>query len=331
MSMLVIQEILPQHQSKRMNKYIGIFMSVALATVIIGIVLYKALAVEGRPVPPENEPVMTPGMRIIANTPVGTIDIRAGNGRKRSYTWDGATRSIEMWPRKERWNGSMGLYFPGPGEHWIANHGITRCVAEEGQLNFSSLEKAMTWLSEKPGHVSRIYRNDGLSVWLSKVPERRQLGVDVFQIYINGHMPTQLAGAQDDKIQIVAKEPIPQVTKAPADSNEFNENNASYSAAKRASLCFYHSFFAMAESAYKEHRYRDALTGYTKAIFAKPSVYLYLQQARCLIELGDFTGALHSCDLAYEIDHSYADIATVRAEAKHKAGKINERIEQDNH
>ncbi len=59
--------------------------------------------VEDGPVPALNEVVMSPGMRITAVTPAGTITITAGKGLKRSYTWEGATRSVEMLPREKRW------------------------------------------------------------------------------------------------------------------------------------------------------------------------------------------------------------------------------------
>ena len=64
------------------------------------------------------EIVMTPGMQITAHTEKGEITIRAGDGFERFYTWDGATRSVKLWPRKTRWYGSLGIYYPGPGQHW---------------------------------------------------------------------------------------------------------------------------------------------------------------------------------------------------------------------
>src|SRR5688572_5319351 len=80
----------------------------------------------------KNETVMTPGMRITATTAAGTLSITAVDELTRCYTWEGATRCVEMWPRTERWYGSLGLYHPGPGAHWKEHRGITRCVVEEG-------------------------------------------------------------------------------------------------------------------------------------------------------------------------------------------------------
>src|SRR5579864_9515705 len=66
----------------------------------------------------------------------GPLEIPAGSGFTRSYTWDGETRSVDLFPRDERWYGSFGAYYPGPGSHWRSNHGITRGVLEEGQMHF---------------------------------------------------------------------------------------------------------------------------------------------------------------------------------------------------
>src|SRR5688572_17793478 len=71
-----------------------------------------------RPIPKKNEIVMEPGSRLTATTPIGKIIIDAGRGLRRSYTWDGATRFVEMWPRDKRWYGSLGIYYPGLGNHW---------------------------------------------------------------------------------------------------------------------------------------------------------------------------------------------------------------------
>src|SRR5207247_1891078 len=74
----------------------------------------------------KTEFAMVPGETITATTSVGTMELRADDWLKRSYTWEGATRSVEMWPRNERWYGSLGVYFPGDGRHWEEHHGITR-------------------------------------------------------------------------------------------------------------------------------------------------------------------------------------------------------------
>jgi hypothetical protein len=176
---------------------------------------------EGRddPVPPENEIVMTPGMKLTASTPIGDITITAGTGLRRCYTWEGATRCVHMWPRKERWYGSLGIYFPGPGDHWKEHNGITRgCVGEE-QKHFQTHHEAVEWIEQQKKLNAEfadpvesphawIHRNDGLVVDWGKVPARNQLDVIVMQILIDGKKPTKLPGAEDDKIVVeTPKEP----------------------------------------------------------------------------------------------------------------------------
>ena len=147
------------------------------------------------PVPAKNEIVMSPGMTITAETPVGKITITAGKGLKRSYTWEGATRSVEMSPRDERWYGSLGLYFPGPGEHWQEHKGITRGVVEEGQQHFKSEAEAIKWIKGR-SWMPYVYRDDGLVVGWSKTLPRRQLKVEVWQILISGKKPQRLLSSR---------------------------------------------------------------------------------------------------------------------------------------
>ncbi len=153
------------------------------------------------PVPANNEIVMSPGMKIAATTPVGTITITAGQGLKRSYTWEGATRSVEMWPRGERWHGSLGIYFPGPGDHWQPHKGISRGVVQEGQQHFKTVAEAVEWLG-KDHWNPLVYRSDGLAVGWRKELSRKQLSVDVWQIYIAGKKPSQLPESHDEQIVV---------------------------------------------------------------------------------------------------------------------------------
>jgi hypothetical protein len=154
-------------------------------------------------VPAKNEIVMTPGMKITATTPTGTITVSAGAGLHRSYTWEGKTRSVKMIPREERWYGSLGIYFPGEGEHWKEHNGITRAVTEEGQQHFKTEAEALKWLEGQKKWLPLVYRSDGLVVGWRKYPARKQLTVDVWQIYIDGKKPAKLPGSQDDKIKVI--------------------------------------------------------------------------------------------------------------------------------
>jgi hypothetical protein len=170
---------------------------------LIAAAVERARNEEGRdaPVPARNEIAMSPGMKIIATTRIGTITITAGNGLKRSYTWDGETRSVEMWPRSERWYGGLGIYFPGPGNHWREHNGITRGVVSEGQLHFKTLEEANQWI-DSPKYMPFVHRNDGLVVGWEKNLSRNQLTVEVQQIYIDGKKPSKLPNSEDNKIVV---------------------------------------------------------------------------------------------------------------------------------
>jgi len=147
------------------------------------------------------ESVMIRGMRITAITPQGTILIYAGDNDVRTYIWDGTSRSVKMTPRKKRWYGSLGLYYPG-NEIWAEHNGISRGVFEEGQMHFDSDEEALGWIHSRTW-MPHVYRNDGLVVgWWKNPPDSKTLKVDVWQIFIRGKKPSTLAGAQDGSIVV---------------------------------------------------------------------------------------------------------------------------------
>ena len=148
------------------------------------------------------ELVMQPGMTITAVTTTGTIVISAGHGLDRAYAWEGASRAVTLWPRPERWYGSFGAYYPGPGEHWREHNGITRGVLEEGQQHFETEEQALDWLRKQSGYEPTVYRDDGLVVSFGKTLPRRQLDVNVWQIFIHGVKPLTLPGSDNGKIGV---------------------------------------------------------------------------------------------------------------------------------
>lgn len=162
--------------------------------------------------PANCEVVMSPGMRITATTSRGTIAITAVDEVTRSYTWDGATRAVEMSPRAKRWYGSLGLFNPGAGEHWRDHHGITRSVTEEGQQHFKTIDEAMKWIKGR-NYYPFVYRSDGLIIGWDKTLLRKQLNVEVWQLLIDGKKPTRLPGSQDGKIVVetVETETVPLV------------------------------------------------------------------------------------------------------------------------
>lgn len=151
-----------------------------------------------------NEIVMSERMTIKIVNLDGILTVKAGKGLERSYSWEGGTRSVNMWPRKERWYGSLGIYYPGKGNHWKNHKGVTRGILEEGQQHFKTVEEALSWLKEGP-HIDYIYRDDGLTAgWKKELNPQSDTGgaltVDVWQIYIGGKKPSELLGSQNDKI-----------------------------------------------------------------------------------------------------------------------------------
>jgi hypothetical protein len=157
---------------------------------------------DDNPRPRNNETVMSQGMKITADTPQGVIIITAGPGLQRSYTWDGATRSVKMLRRRERWCGSFGLYYPGAGYHWKDNYGIRRGVLQEGQQHFETTVEANKWIQQQESAVPSVHRPDGLMVGFKRVLARKQINVDVWQIFIAGEKPTSLSGSQNKKIDV---------------------------------------------------------------------------------------------------------------------------------
>jgi hypothetical protein len=144
-------------------------------------------------IPMNQEIVMTAGMEITARTGQGDIKIRAGRDFERYYTWDDGTRSAKLWPRKQRWYGSLGIYYPGPGEHWKSNNGITRGVLQEGILWFNTVENALSWIEwARSTGIDYVYTDSGLIIGFGKVLARKQINVNVWQIMVDGEKPLAL-------------------------------------------------------------------------------------------------------------------------------------------
>lgn len=163
------------------------------------------------------EAVMVEGMRITFTNSNGGMTITAGKGFERLYSWAGDTRSVEMWPRKQRWYGSLGMYNPGaysPGElePCREHDGIKRFVVEEGQRHFTNTSDAVAWILKRGRPLDYVYNDSGLVVGMDKQPpslEMRKkvdfpgtLLADVWQIYINGRKPQKLEGSKNAAITV---------------------------------------------------------------------------------------------------------------------------------
>ena len=148
--------------------------------------------------------VLNSGDKVVANTDEGIIEIVAGKGLSRTYTWDGASRSVDLWARKEPWMGALGGYYPGPGEHWREHKGITRCVTRESVMRFETAEAFYEWINGLKW-ARCVYTNDGLVVgWMRNYP-RKQLSVELYQVLINGEKPKELKNSQDSRISYFPK------------------------------------------------------------------------------------------------------------------------------
>ena len=160
-----------------------------------------------------NEIVMVPGMEITAKNEIGKVAIIAGPDLQRTYRWEDCEGTVNMLRRPTRWYGSLGIYYPGPGNHWKECGGITRAVVQECWWHFDSVEAALKGIreantgynlynrNEKPVQYY-VYTDDGLVVMWSKTPERKQLTVEVRQVLIDGRKPTQMLGSNNDAIAI---------------------------------------------------------------------------------------------------------------------------------
>lgn len=145
------------------------------------------------------EMVMEKGMVIEATNESGTLTIEAKENLFRTYTWDNNHIKIPLHPRQSRWYGSFGAQNSGGLKD-------IHTVIEEGQQHFSSTEEALEWIQWQNHLYHYVYTSDGLIVgWNTQKDthsSQRTLGVQVWQIYINGNKPKQLAGANNSAINV---------------------------------------------------------------------------------------------------------------------------------
>ncbi len=176
--------------------------------------------------------VMKEGMSVtINNKNCFSLTVKAGKGLERDYTWNGGTRTATLIPRKDKWFGSYGAYFPGQGHHWKEHDGITRLLANEAILDFKSNEQLMCAISLiENGCRKRYHRykngkldyentihstlksddcgtftDDGLYVSIKKTKGPGSGGtlyVTIYQLKINGMPLKNLPGSSQDRIVV---------------------------------------------------------------------------------------------------------------------------------
>lgn len=158
-------------------------------------------------IPLPSEIVLQEGARLVANTSNGNITVIAGNKFERRYEWNGCGIDAHMFPRKNRWFGSLGMYdaaarmFYNP---WAGCDGISRPVVEESQIHFADEHSAEVWITRRKRIDSwfTVWTNDGIFIQWGLSPQRNQLNVDLMQICIKGKKPTKLTGAVDTSISV---------------------------------------------------------------------------------------------------------------------------------
>lgn len=122
----------------------------------------------------------------------GTMRIRADSHKERTYTWDGVSRSAALYSRTEPWHGALGLYFPGPGNHWADHKGVSRGVLTEQTRDFASIAEFSGWFIEMKEWYDAKCSPDGLVAGWTINLSRRELNVELWRVTIQGEPPTGL-------------------------------------------------------------------------------------------------------------------------------------------
>lgn len=183
---------------------------------IVPIISFTILALVGcdswfdtsRKFPLPSEIVLQEGARLVANTSNGNITVIAGTKFERRYEWNGCGLDAHMFPRQERWLGSLGMYgaaarmFNNP---WAGCDGISRPVVQEGQIHFADEHAAEIWISRRKliDSFQTVWANDGIFIQWGLSPERNQLNVELEQLCIRGKKPLKLKGAADLSISFI--------------------------------------------------------------------------------------------------------------------------------
>lgn len=144
--------------------------------------------------------VLVQGESIDATNKNGRVKISYVGPTQRAYEWDSEKRTVELQPRKEEFDGKLGLY--DPANSWIFLSHNTRLVLNEATRDFDSQKKARTALTESSAYMDWVYTPDGLVVGFGRSPERKQINIDVFQFLIRGKKPINLEAARPNQITV---------------------------------------------------------------------------------------------------------------------------------
>ena len=161
-----------------------------------------------------------------------SITIAAGDGLKRNYTWNGITSSAILIPRREKWYGAFGAYFPGNADLWHRQDRVNNLIADEAILNFTSYEQLLCAISSIDGNNCRTkyyvikdgnfdfentmtmalesnscsaYTDDGLYVSAKTADgpgNGRTLYATIYRLQVNGKYVHNLPNSSNQRIKI---------------------------------------------------------------------------------------------------------------------------------
>lgn len=153
----------------------------------IGVMVFLSLLAHAVAAP--EDAVLQPGESVTIVNKVGTLEVRAEANLKRVFTWNGESRWVVMWERTKPWYGSKSIYYPGPGQHWRENKGVTRGVIEEGKREFADAVEFKKWLHhEYQAFLDFQYLGPGrIGGWCITLA-RRQLHSVIWEIRIDGEL-----------------------------------------------------------------------------------------------------------------------------------------------
>ena len=185
-------------------------------------VAYLAGVLSGLSCSPSSPPemVMTKGTIIEASNKSGRIEVQAGEGTSRTYSWKGGRETVRLWKRQERWYGSRGLYHPGGGPR-------VHLVVEEGQQHFCSEQEADEWLANQQSRLDYACSPTGLVVgwYKSRQPDQDYWGVnvEVWQVYIHGRRPSSMEPPGTALVHVAGVPPtMPRANFVPSEPRRIN-------------------------------------------------------------------------------------------------------------
>lgn len=163
---------------------------------------------EGEDIPEDVKTVLSSGKQVVAETAEGRIQIEAGPGSRRLFTWQCVRRGAVTKARTKPFAGAShkGLYFDGKPETWKEARGIDKLRYEEGYKNFPTKDDALVWM--KIRRLYYTYNDDGLVIGWKR--EGDTLHVEVWQFTIGGKKPSSMPEAENDHIRQgdAQKEPL---------------------------------------------------------------------------------------------------------------------------